>query len=174
MDKKIFFIGGIHGVGKSAICNILCKEFNLKYLSASHIINWNDSKVKNVDNVSSTQNKLISGLQESIINGGNFLLDGHFSLINNDDNVENIPLETFEHIDPINLNLIIGDTVEISQRLLKRDGKFYEPIFLKKLQDCEISNAKMISEKLNVNLNICTTNDYSKIFTAFNLYLPKL
>jgi adenylate kinase len=39
---NIAFIGGIHGVGKSTICQQICDKLNLVYLSASELIKWSD------------------------------------------------------------------------------------------------------------------------------------
>jgi adenylate kinase len=59
MFKNIFFIGGIHGVGKSTICQQVCREMNIEYLSASELLKWgeinDDVKNKNVEDITYTK-----------------------------------------------------------------------------------------------------------------------
>lgn len=166
-SKRIAFIGGIHGVGKSTICFNLCKELNLEYLSASELLKWKDinedPKNKKVKDIPDTQNRLIQGLTETVQNGKNYLLDGHYCLLNNRNEVVNVPLDTFEKMNPFSLNLILGDISEIKNRLEKRDSKPYDFELLERLQLEELAYAKYLSKTLSVNLNIATQNDYSKL-----------
>jgi len=50
MFDNIVFVGGIHGVGKSTICQHICRELNMEYLSASELSKWeeinDDAKIK--------------------------------------------------------------------------------------------------------------------------------
>ena len=46
MLNNIFFLGGIHGSGKTTIGKILAKKLGIEYLSASSLIKWEE---KNVD-----------------------------------------------------------------------------------------------------------------------------
>ncbi len=65
MFKNIAFIGGIHGVGKSTICQQVCEEMNIQYLSASNVLKWKkinqNVQSKTVEGLSITQNLLIEG-----------------------------------------------------------------------------------------------------------------
>ena len=174
-DKRIAFIGGIHGVGKSTICRHICNVLNLEYLSASELLKWKeineDAKNKKVKDIPSTQNRLILGLTNSIQNGKNYLLDGHYCLLNSDNEVVNIPLETFEKINPISLNLILGDITEIKNRLETRDNKPYEYALLERLQSQELIRAKQLSKKLGITLNIGNQNDYSDLLFSLSSIL---
>lgn len=42
MFDNIVFIGGIYGVVKSTICQHICRELNMEYLSASELLKWED------------------------------------------------------------------------------------------------------------------------------------
>lgn len=165
MFNGITFIGGIHGVGKSTICQNICRELNLEYLSASEILKWKeineDSYNKRVKNIPDTQFRLILGLQNTIQNGRHYLLDGHYCLLNSNNEIKYIPLETFEEINPISLNIILGDISEIKHRLETRDRKLYEYNLLEHLQNEELTYAKHLSKTLGITLNIGTQNDYS-------------
>ncbi|WP_415329467.1 AAA family ATPase [Chryseobacterium sp. MMS23-Vi53] len=155
----------------------MCKELNLEYLSASQLLKWDelnkDSQNKKVNNILVTQNQLIIGLKNVIKNDQNYLLDGHYCLLNKANMIETIPFETFAQINPINLNIILGNIDEISKRLQDRDKKIYSVELLQKFQDHELLHAKQISKKLNINLNIGLFNDYSKIINSIHTKLAK-
>lgn len=167
MYHEIAFIGGIHGVGKSTICKHICSELNLVYLSASELLKWEDinedANNKKVKDIPDTQNRLILGLTNTVQKDTNYLLDGHYCLLNNDNEVVNIPLDTFEKISPISLNLILGDISEIKKRLETRDKKPYDYTLLERLQNEELTYAKYLSKTLGISLNIGTQNDYSEL-----------
>lgn len=170
MFKNIAFIGGIHGVGKSSICKIICNEIDITYLSASDVLKWkevtNDSIVKNVANIPSTQDRLLEGLKNTINGQTNYLLDGHYCLLNLNNEIVEVPFETFKEINPISLNLIIGNVADIKLHLEQRDNKQYDLELLKKMQDSEINYAKYLSKKLNVSLNIGKRNDFKSILNS--------
>lgn len=167
MLNNIAFIGGIHGVGKTTICQNICRELNLEYLSASELLKWKDinedANNKKVKDVPGTQYRLILGLTNTVKNGRKYLLDGHFCLLNRNNEIENVPLETFKQINPISLNIISGDITEIKNRLEMRDGKSYEYKLLEDLQNEELKYAKQLSKTLGITLNIGTQNDYSEL-----------
>lgn len=167
MDNTIAFIGGIHGVGKSTICQHICNELNLEYLSASVLIKWKDlnedDKNKKVKNILDTQNRLILGLTNIVQTGRYYLLDGHYCLLNSDNKIVNVPLATFERIDPFSLNIILGDISEIKKRLEKRDNRFFSYAILDRLQNKELTHAKYLSKILGIPLNVGTLNNYSDL-----------
>lgn len=172
MFDNIVFIGGIHGVGKSTICLNICQKLNLEYLSASELLKWNDInddiKNKKVEDIPYTQNRLIKGLK-SIVNHKKFyLLDGHYCLLNKDNEVENISINTFLMINPIAFCLILGDVLEIKNRLEVRDSKPYKYELLELLQDSELNYSKLLSKTLNTPLHVGKNNDYSNLTNALS------
>lgn len=162
--NNIAFIGGIHGVGKSTICHDICRGLNMEYLSASELLKWReineDFKNKKVKDISDTQNRLILGLSRTIQEGKYYLLDGHYCLLNSNNEIVNIPVDTFEQINPISLNLILGDVSEIKERLEARDNKLYDSGLLERLQNEELAYARRLSKEFGITLNIGTQNDY--------------
>lgn len=172
MYKNIAFIGGIHGVGKSTICEEICKEIQMQYLSASELLKWKeineDKQSKNVKNIIDTQARLIAGLKNTVQKNQRYLLDGHYCLLNNQNEIINVPLETFRKIAPISLNIILGDVTEIKDRLEKRDQKSYSEDLLAQMQKSELNYAKKISKTLKIDLNIGTQNNFSVLLTALH------
>lgn len=167
MLRNIAFIGGIHGVGKSTICYKICEATSFHYLSASELIKWReinkDSKNKKVKNIPTTQDRLILGLNKTIVKDKNYLLDGHFCLLNSNDQITRVPFQTFLEIKPFSLSLILGDIADIKNRLETRDSRSYHYGLLEMMQDEELAYAKELSEALAIPLNIGHENNFSKI-----------
>lgn len=171
MKANIAFIGGIHGVGKSTICHQICNKVKLEYLSASEVLKWKDLNAdfqnKKVHNISATQDLLINGLKNRIQKNKYYILDGHYCLLNNENEIVNIPLDIFKLINPFSLNIILGDIIEIKNRLEKRDNRTYEQELLNRMQESELNYARYLSKTLGLTLNIGTQNDFSKLLTSF-------
>lgn len=170
MFDNIIFIGGIHGVGKSSICQHICRELNMEYLSASELIKWQeineDSKNKKVKDIPDTQNRLLKGLKNTLQKHKTYLLDGHYCLLNKDSEVEKISMDIFIQINPKVLCLIICDIKEIKKRLEIRDNKPYKYELLEQLQNSELDYAKHLSVALDIPLCIEKSNDYIKILNS--------
>lgn len=170
MLSNVVFIGGVHGVGKSTICQHICRELNMEYLSASELLKWKDinedEKNKKVEDIPFTQNRLITGLKNRLQEDKSYLLDGHYCLLNKDNEVVNISLDTFKQINPITLILILGNVKEIKKQLENRDNKPYEYELLEHLQNSELTYAKFLSEVLNLPLYIGKSDDYVNILDS--------
>lgn len=177
MQREIAFIGGIHGVGKSTICRKICDELKLEYLSASDLIKWNDinedNQNKKVWDISLTQDRLIVGLENRIQKNKSYLLDGHYCLFNSENKIINIPLGTFKLINPFSLNILLGDIIEIKQRLEKRDNRQYDQDILAQMQESELDYAKYLSKALGIVLNIGDQNDYSNLLSSIRFQVSK-
>jgi len=174
MIDNIAFIGGIHGVGKSTICRQICDEVKLEYLSASELIKWKDINEdvqnKKVNNIPATQDRLIIGLTNSIQKNKFYILDGHYCLLNGENEIVNISLETFKFINPFSLNIVLGDIIEIKNRLEKRDNRPYDQELLNRMQESELNYARYLSKTLGVTLNIGTQNDFSELLTSLRVF----
>lgn len=170
--ENISFIGGINGVGKSSICKELCKTFPMEHLTASEVLRWkdlnSDSQNKNVTDIAETQDRLIVGLSKQIHPDRIYLLDGHFCLFNKDGGVENLPMETFIKINPISLNIILGDVERIKLQLEQRDKRPYSYELLSSMQDQELAYANEVSKTLGVTLNIGNQDNYHDLIASLN------
>lgn len=104
MKRKLIFIGGIHGVGKSTLCKKLISELKIPHYSASELITRAQkglyTKNKTVKNVTKNQDVLLVALNE-FVDEPCILLDGHFALFDAKQKVQQIPVETFASIEPI-------------------------------------------------------------------------
>jgi adenylate kinase len=155
-DKKIVFVGGVHGVGKSYLCHRIVESFKVEHITASQLIGQyvkhrpdkSVADVKNNQYILSEELRKLKSSQEIII------LDGHFCLFNTSLGIEDIPLETFKSISPFAI-FVLTDVVEsIVERLVERDSNHYNKALIEELQSREIDRAKFISSKLNIPLKI--------------------
>ncbi len=170
--SNISFIGGIHGVGKSTICKKICADLNIQYLSASEVLKWEelkgDHKDKKVENISLTQKILINNLIKLVDVNKHYLLDGHYCLLDKENNIKEIPFETFELINPISLHIITGEVSEIKSRLEDRDNRLYEYTLLENMQNKELEYARELSKRLNASLSFGKENQISEIIFFLN------
>jgi len=151
-NRNIIFIGGIHGVGKGTICKKISVTNKITHLSASDVLKWDEiSKKENklVNNLDTTQNRLIKGLDAIIKNTGTYLLDGHYCLLNSKSKPEKVSEKTFEIINPKVMAIVIEETEIIYERLKQRDGTKYSLSLLNEMQKMEIEYAKFLSSKYN-------------------------
>lgn len=154
-ESKIVFVGGIHGVGKGTFCNEVSKKFSLEHLTASEVLKWNeisDLKNKKVEDISSTQERLINNLAKIVKPNQNYLLDGHFALLNSSGIPQKIEDETFVGINPISIILLTCEESTILSRLTNRDDSKYDLKTIQKMQEMEVEHANNISKKLNIPL----------------------
>lgn len=174
MFENIYFIGGIHGSGKGTIAKELLSNSNLIHLEASKVLKWDeisDKENKKVENISFTQDKLIFNLGKIVREDRKYLLDGHYCLINNQNEVERINIETFVKINPILFILKIGEPTEIKKRLELRDSKNYDLDFLINFQNKEIQYAKFLAEYLKKPIFILN-KDLEKLLTQIKYENP--
>jgi adenylate kinase len=156
--RKIIFVGGIHGVGKTYLCNEICKKIEVPHFSASQLIRQQNEEemntLKNVTDVKGNQDALIMAINTYVNDISVFLLDGHFCILNSMGEIERIPNETFERMEISCFLVLVDEVEEIRIRLKSRDNIEYSKEMLEKFQSEEISYAKQLSETLRVPILI--------------------
>lgn len=155
MTKKIIFVAGIHGVGKTYLCERLKESMGIDHFSASQLISeFKSEKLsgtdKSVKNINSNQELLLKAIEKYIQRTRLTLLDGHCCLLNSDLGVEQIPIETFIGIEPCLVIVLYDEISSIVEKISGRDGVSYDAKLLSRFQDEEIKYAREISERLRV------------------------
>lgn len=172
MVKNIVFIGGIHGVGKSTVCQNICAKGDIKHLSASDLLKWveinTDPKNKKVKDIEDTQQRLLRGLNETVQMNTNYLLDGHFCLFNKHVEVSRIPISLFRSINPVMLCLVTGNVADIKNNIEQRDNRQYDLDLLTQMQEEEIQHATFIASDLGIKLILGTKQDFKHIQESIN------
>lgn len=154
MKHRIIFVGGVHGVGKTSLCNKVCEELNIGHYSASDLI----KKVKNVEfpinkrikGIEENQDSLIVAVDKCIECETVCLLDGHFCLLDSDGKVIDIPMSTFLSLSPIAIIVLNDEPNNIYSRIKDRDGEKTGIDDLAIFQENEIKYSKSVSEALEV------------------------
>lgn len=148
----IFFVGGIHGVGKSYFCERITNKTGLQAYSASKLIaelkNEQFKSDKLIADIGGNQNYLLDAVNR--IPEKEFILDGHFCLLNSSGEVERIPLDTFKQLPIKAIMVIYDDVTKIVARLNARDGMKHNEATFENFQNEELSYAKEIAELLCV------------------------
>ena len=96
-------------------------------------------------------------MQELRESGTDFILDGHFCLINKSTGKpERISLETFTTLTPEAIVLLTEKPEVIVERRKTRDGIDETPEYVEQFQNMEKQYAKEVAELLNAKLFIST------------------
>lgn len=156
-NSRMVFMGGVHGVGKSIICKKIFTPAGYHCVSASSLIADQGKKTddnKRVINVSANQSVLIKALKNKIKNYNRLLLDGHFTLINDQGNIEPIDIDVFRSMKINQLFFVKGRADEISVRLKNRDDKKWNASFIDMFQKEEENHARYIAKNLSIPFRI--------------------
>lgn len=160
-NSSMIFVGGVHGVGKSTICKKIFEPAGYKCVTASSLIatykNIND-RSKRVDQIADNQTIMLKQLSITQKAAPRLALDGHFTLINSNDQIEPIDIDVFRKIGAHRLILIKGEPIEIASRLKDRDGKTWNITFIEKFQRHEEEHACRVADELKVPLEIYDNN----------------
>lgn len=176
-SQSSIFLGGIHGVGKSSLCEKIFIPFGYECFTASQLIKTSGGtlrKDKAVENLDQNQALLVSRVRYQQKKSFRFLLDGHFVLKDINSQLQKIPLEVFRCLKLTKLILLTGNEQDIAQRLNKRDGQRWEVGFLQDFQNIEREHAHFISQELGIPLLVCdihnSLNKIKKFLYNENIY----
>lgn len=152
--RRIIFIAGVHGVGKTTLCNELVARLSIEHFSASNLIAKEKEeehlRSKQVENIAGNQDYLVVALNKYCNSTNWYLLDGHFCLLNKNNEITRIPYSTYEGIDPSAILVLIDKPENIYARLNSRDSIRHNLSLLKSFQEQEIFYAEDIRDKLNI------------------------
>ena len=154
----MIFISGVHGVGKSYFCNLVKEATGIECYSASSLIKERKQQGfpadKRVADIDANQLHLLAAVEDLRARLGEFLLDGHFCLLNTDGIITRISLDTFTTLKPEAIILLTEDPEVIAKRRKDRDGVEHKASDIKAFQDEEIKYATEVAELLQVPLKI--------------------
>lgn len=163
MRPDIFFVGGIHGVGKTTLCNKIANKMNYKTTSASELLKKLDKvslrRDKTVIDIEKNQEKLLVAIDRFLSKETLILLDGHFCLLKSSENIEKIDIAVFEKLNMKKIFVLKDKPELIRKRLLTRDENEYSVEFLDDFQRKEIEHARNIANKLNIPIEIINKLD---------------
>lgn len=164
----IIFISGIHGVGKTFFCNMIEKKLGIKNYSASQLIAGRREKGfsadKFVSDIDDNQVLLLDAINELRQTGEEFILDGHFCLLNEKGVITRIPMETYTLLKPNTMILLLENPKIIAERRFQRDGIRQDERAINDFQCAEKAYATEIAGQLNIPLEVSNgTSDLGRI-----------
>ena len=156
----MIFVSGIHGVGKTYFCNQVKELLGINTYSSSKLIeekrNKSFSANKTVSDIDENQLLLLRAIEELREKGDEFILDGHFCLLDKDGLISRIPMETYISLKPDRIILLTEQTNVIVTRRLHRDGVAVKEEDIDSFQREEMIYAEEVSRKLGIQLLIST------------------
>ncbi|MCE9588134.1 MAG: AAA family ATPase [Verrucomicrobia bacterium] len=152
----ILFVAGVHGVGKTTICSRVGKELFIPHFTASEIIKNESLENALVDsnlqkNTNANQEILIHGVHRKLVLiGQKLILDGHFTLLNDINEIVEISIEFFNRLS-LDAIVVFHDLPHlISLRLRERDGVYVDEAHIKHHQENELHHANLIATSLQI------------------------
>lgn len=156
----MIFVSGIHGVGKTYFCNQVKERLGINTYSSSKLIeekrNSNFSANKTVSDIDENQLLLLRAIEKLRRKGDEFILDGHFCLLDMDGHISRIPMETYISLKPDRIILLTEQPNVIVTRRLHRDGVVVKEADIDCFQREEMIYAEEVSRKLGIQLLIST------------------
>ena len=153
----MIFCSGIHGVGKDYFLKKIEEVTGIKSYSASELIEEYGSIKFNFDK----KTKDIEGNQDYLlraIRSGNlpkeYILNGHFCLLNSRGEPERIPIEIFYELSPNRIIILKEKPEIIVGRRMIRDRQEVSVEDTKRFQDEEIAYGKEVAKKLEVPIAV--------------------
>ena len=152
----MIFVSGVHGVGKTFFCNRVKEQRGINTYSASKLIaekrNIGFSADKIVSDIDENQLLLLEAIDELRETGNEFILDGHFCLLESDGLISRIPMDTYTSLRPDKIILLTEQPSVIVARRFQRDGIVVEEADVDSFQREEMAYAKEVARNLGVQL----------------------
>ena len=154
----MIFVSGVHGVGKSHFCNLVKETIGIETYSASTLIAKKKqsgfAKDKFIPDIDDNQQYLLLAVDEIKATGKNFILDGHFCLLNASGEVQRIAYNTFTMLKPDAIVLLAEKPEVIVSRRRKRDNIEVTTQSIKSFQQEEKAYATEVATNIGAKLFI--------------------
>lgn len=165
---KYILLAGIHAVGKTTLSDKLDKRCGIQSYTISSLIKKAGAKIVTADKytkeIEKNQDLWKKELRELDYSSDEVILDGHFSLLNKEGEIVELPATTFSGVNITKIILKKENPVIIQSRLLKRDGNKWNIEKIKLFQDTEETIAKKYAFDKNIPLFIYNnTNLFDKL-----------
>ena len=152
--RKVYFVAGGYGVGKTTICHFLSSKFNIKSYSASQLISSINKECygKNKYVKNHVVNQLILIEEVNKLDDEELILDGHFCLSSPNGDLIVLDDEIFDKLNLSAILLIRAKISDVIKLLKKRDDVDYDGEFLERLFFEESQKAEKVSRQYNIPL----------------------
>ncbi|MBB4635218.1 ATP-binding protein [Longimicrobium terrae] len=154
---RLYFVGGIHGSGKTTLCRNLAAKLRAPHHSAGELIRLGgesqEVRDKTVRDVKKNQTLLLSALND-LRNAGTatVILDGHYTVVDSTGAICPVEIEVFHALNPSSLVLVDSEPELVVKRLRERDNRDYSLTFVEHHAREEKAHAETISRTLQIPL----------------------
>lgn len=171
------FVAGVHGVGKSYLCQQYALEHGVLHESASGLIQQELSQAqwsadKKVHNVDANQQALRSAVNRINDQGQSLLLDGHFVLISSGSKLICLDSSVFDGLSLTGVILIEAAPELISSRLVERDSQ-KSAVDIRTFMDAENAQAQAVCRSLGIPLKILSSPTYEEFSSVVSDFFKK-
>lgn len=165
MQGKVIFVSGVHGVGKTSMCENYQTNEMFTCQSAGNLIRAakaksNIAKNKDVKNIDDNQQLLIKAVSNIKNSGKLLLLDGHFAIWNSEHLPTAIETKVFIDLGIDSIITIHDEPHLIAERIRTRDeSSSITESEIDALQKIEIEQANKIANTLGIPLTLLKAFD---------------
>lgn len=176
-SRTLYFVGGVHGVGKSTMCKIYASSHDAVHISAGALIrqgknDFVDISEKIVGDIADNQRLLIAGIA-ALPAVGTFIMDGHFAVLNSERMPTPIDLSVFQDLGISGVIVVVDNPSEISNRIENRDRRYVSARDVAKLQRLERKRGEEVAQALNIPFATVTSGDKLGFESAINVLRVK-
>lgn len=175
----IIFIAGVHAVGKTTACSSASVALGIPHHSASGLIKAEEANAisqsgKAVSDVEGNQHLLINGVRKACDrNNGRIILDGHFTLLKPDGEIEAIPVDVFRALCVDGIVVFHDKPSAIAERLMGRDNVASDPASIEFHQRLELDHARLVASQLNTPVEFLNAFDESGLIRLISGWAHK-
>ena len=167
-QSKIIFVSGVHGVGKTTLSKAIASKLKIQHCSASDLIkkycNIEYTSKGGVKRIEQNQEVLIKAVDVFLNENMNYILDGHFCLLDENSKITKIPLSVFKMMAPAGIIQLCDNSGNVYSRLRDGKRKIYNVELLDSIQIQEKRYSQKVSQELNIPyLSANPSADYKMI-----------
>lgn len=173
---KVIFVSGVHGVGKTSMCESYKANEMFTFQSAGQLIKAARAEScigqsKDVKNIDDNQQLLINAVSNIRNSGKLLLLDGHFAIWNDEHKPTAIETKVFIELGIDSIITIHDEPQLIAERINTRDEKSsLSAEEIDALQKLEIKQASQIANELNLPLTFLKAFEIESFKKLVNSY----
>lgn len=172
---SVFFVAGVHGVGKTTGCKHASDNLGVARFTASQIIRIRkNSEIstsgKVVRDLDENQRILVDGIHHALVAESRFLLDGHFTL-RSAQGIEPIPLPVFLAMPIGGIAVFHDDPTRIADRLSSRDRVTHLVSDVAAHQMAELEHAHEVAKSLAVPITLVPAFDLDAFAATVSTWL---
>jgi len=174
--SKVIFVAGVHGVGKTSLCQAAAQARGIIHKSASELIREERASAiavgtKAVRDIEGNQALLAKAIRRAVQAGKPLLIDGHFALLNGQGKPEALSASVFAELAIDAVILVRDRPSRIARRLAQRDHIATSTGEVTALQTPETNQAAKVCKELGLPLRRIQAFDASALGDALGVYL---